>query len=143
MAGSAVFEAQRDYGLRIPKAVRNYSMKKQSDYAELLSNFRAAAVDYGEALEIGDHKSANKAARLGSKLKNEIVARGDKPVKILVTLLDDGDPWVRYATAASTLDIEPERAYRVLTELQALPEAIGAAAFTVIRMWETGAMPAK
>jgi hypothetical protein len=38
-------------------------------------------VDYGEALETGDHKSANKAARLGGKLKKEIVARGDKPVK--------------------------------------------------------------
>ena len=118
-------------------------MKKKSDDAELLNNFRAAAVDYGEALEIGDHKSANKAARLGGKLKKEIVARGDKPVETLVKLLDDGDPWIRYAAAASTLDIEPERAYRVLTELQALPKAIGAAAFTVIRMWETGALPAK
>jgi hypothetical protein len=48
--------------------------KNQSDDAELLSNFRAAAVDYGEALEMGDHKSANKAARLGGKLKKEIVA---------------------------------------------------------------------
>jgi hypothetical protein len=117
-------------------------MKKKSDDAELLNNFRAAALDYGEALEIGDHKSANKAARLGGKLKKEIVARGEKPVETLVKLLDDGDHWIRYAAAVSTLDREPERAYLVLTELQALPKAIGAAAFTVIRMWETGALPA-
>ncbi|MGC1293515.1 MAG: hypothetical protein WA869_00615 [Alloacidobacterium sp.] len=62
---------------------------------------------------------------------------------MLVKLLDDSDPWIRYAAAASILDIEPERAYRVLAELQALPKAIGVAAFTVIRMWETGALPAK
>jgi hypothetical protein len=73
--------------------------KNQSDDAELLSNFRAAAVDYGEALEMGDHKSANKAARLGGKLKKEIVAWGDRPVETLVKLLDDGDPVILgYAT---------------------------------------------
>jgi hypothetical protein len=116
-------------------------MRKKPDDAELLDEFRAAAVGYGEALEIGDDRAANKAARLGGKLKKEIVARGNRPVQILVKLLDDSDPWIRYAAAASTLDIEPERAYRVLAELQAFPKAIGAAAITVIRMWETGALP--
>ena len=118
-------------------------MKKKSDHAELLIDFRAAALNYGEALEIGDHNAANNAARRGGKLKKEIVARGNKPVEMLLSLLDDSDPWIRYAAAASTLDIEPERAYRVLAELQALPKAIGAAAFTTIRMWETGVLPAK
>jgi hypothetical protein len=116
-------------------------MKKKSDDTDLLNEFRVTALNYGEALEIGNHKAANKAARIGAKLKKEIVARGSASVENLVRMLDDGDPWIRYAAAASTLDIEPERAYGVLAELQALPKAIGAAAFTVIRMWETGALP--
>jgi HEAT repeat protein len=118
-------------------------MRRKSDDAKLIDDFRAAAVDYGEALEIGDHRVANKWARLGGKLKKEIVARGNPAVADLIKLLGDDEPWIRYAAAASTLDLEPERAYRVLAELQALPKAIGSAAFTAMRMWETGALPAR
>jgi hypothetical protein len=118
-------------------------MKNRSDDAKLLEEFRAAAVGYGEALEIGHHKAANQAASLGGRLKKEIVARGNPTVGCLLKMLDDRNPWIRLAAAATTLDIEPERAYQVLAELQAFPKAIGSAAFTVIRMWETGDLPAQ
>jgi HEAT repeat protein len=118
-------------------------MKNSSDDAKLLEDFRAAALDYGEALEIGNHKAANHAASLGGRLKKEIVARGNPTVGRLLKMLDDRNPWIRLAAAVSTLDIEPGRAYQVLAELQAFPKAIGSAAFTIIRMWETGALPAQ
>ena len=55
-------------------------MKKKSDDTDLLNEFRVTALNYGEALEIGNHKAANKAARIGAKLKKEIVARGSASV---------------------------------------------------------------
>jgi hypothetical protein len=118
-------------------------MKESSADARLLEDFRAAAVAYGEALEIGNHKAANQAARLGGRLKKKIVAQGNPTISLFLRMLQDTNPWVKYAAAASSLDIEPERAYQVLAELQEHPQAIGAAAFTVIRMWESGVLPSR
>jgi hypothetical protein len=75
-------------------------MENRSDEAKLLEEFRAAAVDYGEALEVGNHKAANQAASLGGTLKKEIVARGNPTVGRLLKMLDDRNPWIRLAAAA-------------------------------------------
>lgn len=105
---------------------------------ELIIAFREAAVNYGQALDRGAHQSANKSSRRGNELKRELVRSGPLALQSLLYLLGDSDPWVRYATAASTLDIEPEQSHRILTELQSQPRALGAAAYATLRLSESG-----
>jgi hypothetical protein len=106
---------------------------------DLLSDFRENALVYGESLEIGDSKTANIAAGNATTLKKRIMAEGSSSISKLLNLLDDGNPWVRYAAAAITLDINAERAYSVLRDLETRSGTIGASAYTVLRMWESGA----
>ncbi|WP_433971874.1 HEAT repeat domain-containing protein [Tunturiibacter lichenicola] len=97
-------------------------MKKSFFDAKLLEDFRAAAVDYGEALETGTHKGPIMRPVLMGKKRS---LRREITISLFLRMLQDENPWVKYAAAASTLDIEPQRAYQVLTELQKHPQAIG------------------
>jgi hypothetical protein len=114
------------------------TLNKNNDITELLNSFRETALSYGEAMEIGDHRSANKSSRHCDALKHQITGRGTEAIKLLLKLLDDEEPWIRYATAASALDIQPERAYQKLMELQQHKGAVGASAFASLRMHDSG-----
>ena len=105
---------------------------------DLVNDLKETALLYGESLETGDSKTANEASNRAACLKKNLVSKGVNGTSALLKLLGDSNPWVRYASASLCLDIDPERAYVVLQTLQSEPRAIGAAAYTILRMWETG-----
>jgi hypothetical protein len=109
---------------------------RTTDKVTALVRFKDAALRYGTAIESGNKSAATKAAREGRSARDILLANGRDKVDFF-ELLDNHDPWIRYAAAASLLEDHSERALQVLTELQQFQGSIGALAFTAVKMSET------
>lgn len=117
-------------------------MKKEQaatgDIAQLVSAYREAATQHGDAIARGDHKVANKAADRIASIYAELRQRGPEAQYQLIPLLVDPTPQVRGWAAAHALEFAPVKGEAVLTELVSQKSLLGLSAETTLREWRAG-----
>lgn len=109
-------------------------MKKPISDDQLLVDVTNAAITYGEGLEAGDDRKANKAYAVANKAFEELVARGAE--QRVLDLLEFAHPAVRLVAAAFAMRFAPERGEPVLEKIANGPKGgIRAMASTSLYFW--------
>lgn len=104
----------------------------------LVQSYRDAAARHGEALTVGNHKVANKAADVIAAIYSELRRRGATAQNHLIQLLDDPTPRVRGWAAAHALEFAPDKGEAVLQELALHSGFLGVSAETTLKEWRAG-----
>lgn len=113
------------------------AMTEQIFHGDIIRDFKNAAVHYGHAMECGPTGSATKFARHLRGLRERLLADQQSGMKTLSALLQDSNPWIRYAAAANLITMLPEEARATLEELEKVQGTLGALSFTALRMNES------
>jgi Domain of unknown function (DUF2019) len=121
-----------DFGLEL-QTMANY---KKSTTPDLLRIFAKAAAEQGEALRAADPKRANSRYRTMEKVYAELTARGPEAQRIILSLFEHPDGYVRLNAAAYSLDFDPPGALRVLEVVDKMESGLlGFTAGMVVKEW--------
>jgi hypothetical protein len=104
----------------------------------LVHRYREAAMKHGNAIDIGDHKAASKAADVVAAIYSELRRRGTEAQDHLLALLDDTTSRIRGWAAAHALEFAPQRGEPVLRELALHSGFLGHSAQTTLKEWRAG-----
>ena len=83
---------------------------------KLVEKFIDASIKYGEAIEMGESKSANKQSNIIRKIRKQL--RESCKVDILISSLQHNDDYVKLNVASSIIGLVPDDARMALEELQ-------------------------
>ena len=105
---------------------------------KLLQKFINASIKYGEAIEIGDSKKANKQSAIVRGIRQQLIASDE--LQILTPILQHDNDYVRLSVATSLIFIMPQESKRVLIELQNKRGLLAFEAEIFLQEWEKGNM---
>lgn len=108
------------------------------DVGRLVEAYRDAAKRHGEASEIGDSKSANKAAELVAAIYSELRQRGTEAQKALLPLLADPASGVRLWVGSHALEFSPTDGESCLRKLASSRCLLGLSAEVTLKEWQAG-----
>ena len=110
--------------------------RKEMSNGDLIAELERIAISYGQALEAGNSRLANKAHDEAEATYRQLEVRGPSATGLMIPLLAADHLWVRYVAAAYALDFDPARAKPVLVDLKKTPKALGMMAYTTLTNWE-------
>lgn len=106
--------------------------------SELVAGYRKAAAEHGEAIEGGNHNSANQAADRIAAIYSELRRRGSEAQNQLIPLLEDPLPRVRGWAAAHSMEFSPVAGESVLRALAEQQDLLGLSAEMTLKEWQAG-----
>ena len=112
-------------------------MRTVSD-VELAHRYVEAARRRGEVLEVGDSDRANREFDELMAIYREFKRRGMGAVDALIASSHDRDPDVRAAVGWALIELFPEKARAILTDVATQPGLPGFSAEMTLREWESG-----
>ncbi|MBW3536590.1 MAG: DUF2019 domain-containing protein [Actinobacteria bacterium] len=114
-------------------------MEKKTS-AELATEYGKTAQAWGRAMEASRPSRANAQFDELARLYRELKRRGRDALANLLPLLDDEEPYVRFAAAAWLLEAFPEEAVPCLERLSLLRSLVGVEAERTLGEWRSGRM---
>jgi len=103
---------------------------------KIKKDFLLEAIEYGNAIAIGDNKKANK---LHKKLHNFYdIAKEQNVVSLFEELLNEDNENIRFWAATFSLASSPKLAEKTLERLTELSSIIGLSAKTTLQLWKQG-----
>lgn len=102
----------------------------------LVEKFVDASIKYGEAIEEGESKIANKQSSIIRKIRKQLFE--SSKLDILIPSLQHENDYVKLNAAASVIWILPNDAREVLEELQNRRGLLGFEAKMFLREWDKG-----
>ncbi|NJL26602.1 MAG: DUF2019 domain-containing protein [Thermoanaerobaculia bacterium] len=110
-----------------------------SEIETLIDEFTAAAVEYGDAMKIGDPRSAKRHRDRVATAYRRLVEHGGTGQASLLALLATNDLAVRYMTAVHALDFAPTEGERVLIDIMnGPPSPLRLLAQISLSQWRSG-----
>lgn len=108
------------------------------DDPRLISAYRKAATEHGQATERGDHEEARRAAELVGAIYSELRQRGAAALASLLPLLGDSEPAVQLWSASHALEFAPVAGETALEALASAGHLLGFTATTTLKEWRAG-----
>jgi len=108
---------------------------------ELTGLYEKAGTAYGEALEHGTAKAANKQYDVIAALEKEFKRRGSEGQEAVLRAMSHESRWVRLLAAGFTLHFDPPKAVPVLQEITLLRGTCGFTAGKILELWREGRLP--
>ena len=102
----------------------------------LVEKFINASIKYGEAIELGESKTANKQSSVIRKIRKQLVE--SCKLDILAPSLQHNNDYVKLNVASSIIGILPDDAREVLGELQSKKGLVGFEAKMFLQEWDRG-----
>lgn len=102
----------------------------------LVEKFIDASIKYGEAIENGDSKKANKQSGVIRKIRRQLLENCE--LDLLVSSVKHNNDYVKLNVASSLITIFPEDSKAVLQELQSKKGLVGFEARMFLQEWERG-----
>jgi len=102
----------------------------------LVEKFINASIKYGEAIELGETKAANKQSGIIRKIRKQLAESCN--LDLLIPSMKHNNDYVKLTVASSLIWILPEDAREVLGELQSRKGLIGFEAKMFIQEWDRG-----
>ena len=121
----------------LPVPNHHMSLRTVSD-AELAHRYVEAARRRGEAIDVGDSDRANREFDEITAIYREFKRRGKGAFDALIASSRDRDPNVRAAVGWALVELFPERARAILTDVATQPGLPGFSAEVTLREWENG-----
>jgi hypothetical protein len=112
------------------------STVETSSMSELIASYEKTALEYGQAIDSGDHRTANKQNDRIRLLRKEMGRRGDDGLAAISHLMENPAAWVRLLAAGYVLRFAPQKAEPVLQQLSEGPEFFGFTAETILKQWK-------
>jgi hypothetical protein len=107
--------------------------------ADLIEQYRKAAMRHGDAVEKGKSKIANKWFDQGIRISHHFRRGGAEMQRAFMVLLYDINPWVRCRAATHSLEFAPVEALKALEQVAAGPPSlVQFNAEMVLREWRAG-----
>ena len=103
---------------------------------ELVEKFIDASIKYGEAIEQGESKTANKQSSVIRKIRKQLVE--SCKLDILIPSLQHENDYVKLNVASSIIGTLPKDAREVLRELQSRKGLVGFEAKMFLQEWDKG-----
>lgn len=100
----------------------------------LVDKFIDASIKYGEAIEQGESKIANKQSSVIRKIRKQLVE--SYKLDILIPSLQHENDYVKLNVASSIIGILPNDAREVLGELQSRKGLVGFEAKMFLQEWD-------
>jgi hypothetical protein len=104
----------------------------------LVQEYEQAAVAYGQALEAGDHRAANRAHDKIAGAYRELRSR--EATAHLLPLLKTENETVRSCVAAHALEFAPEQGAPVLLDFASRPGLLRTPAEYALKAWREGTL---
>ena len=108
---------------------------------ELVTLYEEAAKVYGEALEHGKSRIANKQHTVIGALRKEFKRRGEEGRIAVVRMMSHEAKWVRLLAAGFVLRFDSQKAVPILQELALLSGNCGFTAEMILELWREGRLP--
>jgi hypothetical protein len=106
---------------------------------ELCSMFEKASLVYGQAMERGDPRVANRESGVIRVIYKEWKRRGTEGQSAAINLMRHKEPWVRLQAAGFSIHFAPQRAEPVLLDLATQQKGdCGFIAEKTIALWREG-----
>ncbi len=102
----------------------------------LVEKFIDASIKYGEAIELGDSKKANKQSIIIRKIRKQLLDSCE--LDLLKPGIKHNNDYVKLSVASSLIVILPDDSRAVLQELQNKKGLIGFEAKMFLREWDSG-----
>lgn len=102
----------------------------------LAEKFIDASIIYGEAIEQGESKAANKQSSIIRKIRKQLVE--SCKLDLLIPSIKHNNDYVRLNVAASLIEILPDESRTVLAELQSRKGLVGFEAKMFLQEWDKG-----
>ncbi|MBK9260062.1 MAG: DUF2019 domain-containing protein [Polyangiaceae bacterium] len=119
--------------------MKRKSVNAAEDMNEMLNAYREAAIKHRVASYEGNHRIANQAYARIHAIFRQIRDRDADDQRRFMQLLEDDDMRVRGWVAAHALELDPERAIRILESIAIGPSSLEEfAAKMVLREWRAG-----
>jgi hypothetical protein len=100
---------------------------------QLIEEYRNAAAAHGQAILEANNDAANKAYDIVAACSRELRKRGTEAQKMLLGLLNDSDPEIRFCAAVDVLDFAPELGEEELTRLVQSKSVCGLNAYAILK----------
>jgi hypothetical protein len=120
------------------KCIKSIWMDGMITRDSIKEKFLNEVAEHGQAVEVGDHKEANKIHKKLYALY--ILAKEQNQADIFSELLIETDENVRLWAATFTLKIYPDLAEKTLSNLAELSNITGLSAKTTIHLWKDGVL---
>jgi hypothetical protein len=105
---------------------------------EMREKYADAASEHGRAMEVGDHRTANRCHDIIVRVKKDLYSAGSAGLEILENLMLEQDPGVRTWAATHMLEHLSDRAEQVLEEVARQKTIVGLCADTTLKEWRRG-----
>lgn len=102
----------------------------------LVEKFIDASIKYGESIELGESKMANKQSSIIRKVRKQLVE--SCKLDLLIPSLKHNNDYVKLNAASSLIGILPDDARDVLGELQGRKGLVGFEAKMFLQEWYRG-----
>ena len=102
----------------------------------LVEKFIDASIKYGESIELGEYKTANKQSSIIRKIRKQLVE--SCKLDLLIPSLKHNNDYVKLNVASSLIGILPDDARDLLEELQSRKGLVGFEAKMFLQEWDRG-----
>jgi hypothetical protein len=114
-------------------------MTQEETTDALVEEYRQFALAYGAAMEAGRHRRANRAFDKLLRIRRALRQAGPEHARKLLRLLNDDSVYVRLSVATDAIELSPQDAERVLTNIaQEAQGMIGFEAEMTLKYWKKG-----